>query len=224
MSGIVKFSDVLKGAKGALVCVNLLGNALPPEQAHELISIMESTENLSTLCGIKGTETELDLSSKNLNEGCAVLLSNELKHNEALAELTFSGEKYCAEVTAGNSTMPESPNRTLNECGVWDDPGAFLSFREGERENEIHQDIKLTVTMTEADFSGKHLSVTGAQVLAAFMSTKLFQAKGVLAFLDISDNNLTTGTFGQDLAGATALADALKVLRAHVLTAYLILY
>jgi hypothetical protein len=37
--------------------------------------------------------------------------------------------------------------------------------------------------MTEADFSGKKLGAAGAQILAAFMSTKLFEAKGSLSKL-----------------------------------------
>ena len=43
--------------------------------------------------------------------------------------------------------------------------------------------------MTEADFSGKKLGAAGAQILAAFMSTKLFEAKGSLSKLDLSGNN-----------------------------------
>ena len=48
----------------------------------------------------------------------------------------------------------------------------------------------MDTTMTEADFSGKKLGAAGAQILAAFMSTKLFEAKGSLASLDISDNRI----------------------------------
>jgi hypothetical protein len=44
--------------------------------------------------------------------------------------------------------------------------------------------------MTAADFSGKKLGAAGAQILAAFMSTKLFEAKGSLASLTISNNQI----------------------------------
>ena len=74
---------------GALAFVNLLGNDIPPEQALELIKVMESKENLKTLCGFKGDEEELDLSKKNLKAGCAVLVSHEIQDNGALAFLTM---------------------------------------------------------------------------------------------------------------------------------------
>ena len=70
---------------GALAFVNLLGNDIPPEQAQELIKVMESKENLRTLCGFTGEEKELDLSNKGLTAGCAVLVSNEIQDMGALA-------------------------------------------------------------------------------------------------------------------------------------------
>ena len=62
--------------------------------------------------------------------------------------------------------------------------------------------------MTEANFSDKGLShFEGAQILAAFMSTKLFQAKGVLSQLDLSRN----WCFGcVDKTTIKALAKAIK--------------
>jgi hypothetical protein len=50
--------------------------------------------------------------------------------------------------------------------------------------------VTIDTTMTEADFNGKKLGAAGAQILAAFISTKLFEAKGSLASLDISDNDI----------------------------------
>jgi hypothetical protein len=50
--------------------------------------------------------------------------------------------------------------------------------------------VALDTTMTEADFSGKKLGSVGAQILVAFMSTKLFQAKGSLSNLHIGYNNI----------------------------------
>ena len=40
--------------------------------------------------------------------------------------------------------------------------------------------------MTEADFSGKHLGVSGAMILAAFISGKYFQDNGALSSLTFS--------------------------------------
>ena len=48
--------------------------------------------------------------------------------------------------------------------------------------------VTIDTTMTEADFSGKKLGVTGTQILVAFMSTELFEAKGSLSYLAIFNN------------------------------------
>ena len=77
--------------------MNLLGNAIPPEQAQELIGVMEAKENLVTLCGLKGTETELDLSHKGLGAGCAVLLAHEVKDMGSLSSLNISKNTLGAE-------------------------------------------------------------------------------------------------------------------------------
>ena len=44
--------------------------------------------------------------------------------------------------------------------------------------------------MTEADFRGKKLGAAGAQILAAFMSTELFEAKGQLSSLHLGRNQI----------------------------------
>merc|ERR1719160_2263804 len=74
----------------AISNVNILSNGIGVEQANELIKIMESHNNLKTLCGFSGDETELDLSNKNLSAGCGVLVANEVKNNGALTTLDIS--------------------------------------------------------------------------------------------------------------------------------------
>ena len=51
----------------------------------------------------------------------------------------------------------------------------------------------IDTAMTEADFSGKNLGASGAQILAAFMSTKLFGASGSLSKLTFCGNGGRTG-------------------------------
>ena len=130
--------------------VNLLGNWIGVEQAQALLKIKEAKPGLTTLCGLSGDETELDLSGKGVLPRCAILLAPEMEANGSLSKLTF--------------------------CGY-----DFVQIREGDA-------VTIDTTMTEADFSGKKLGVAGAQILAAFMSTKLFEAKGALSKLDISSN------------------------------------
>ena len=50
--------------------------------------------------------------------------------------------------------------------------------------------VTIDTTMTEADLSGRKLGAAGAQILAAFMSTKLFEAKGSLVSLNLAKNDL----------------------------------
>ena len=50
--------------------------------------------------------------------------------------------------------------------------------------------VTLDTTMTEADFNDKHLGVSGAIVLAAFISGKYFQDNGAMSILDVSNNNI----------------------------------
>ena len=50
--------------------------------------------------------------------------------------------------------------------------------------------VTLDLDMKEADFSNKHLGVSGAIILAAFIKRKSFQDNGALAKLDLSKNDL----------------------------------
>jgi hypothetical protein len=75
---------------GALSSVNLLQNSIPVEQAEELVEIMHTKENLTTLCGLSGEETGLDFSNRYLGGGDAVLIANDIKDNGALTKLNIS--------------------------------------------------------------------------------------------------------------------------------------
>ena len=50
--------------------------------------------------------------------------------------------------------------------------------------------VTLDMDMKEADFSNKHLGVSGAIILAAFIKRKFFQDNGALASLNLANNNL----------------------------------
>ena len=82
--------------RGQLSSANLLGNWIGVEQAQALLKIKEVKPGLTTLCGLSGDETELDLSGKGLSAGCAILLAPEIQANWSLSSLTFSGgfERY----------------------------------------------------------------------------------------------------------------------------------
>ena len=71
----------------ALTSLNMLCNNFGTDQANTLIEILEGSDKLTTMCGFTGAETELDLTEKGLNAGCAVLVANEIKVNTTLTSL-----------------------------------------------------------------------------------------------------------------------------------------
>ena len=81
--------------------MNILSNKIGTDQANQLIAILASKPNLTTLCGFSGDETKLDLSNKNLSAGCAVLVANEVKNNEALVKLDISQNDMFADRVPG---------------------------------------------------------------------------------------------------------------------------
>jgi hypothetical protein len=81
-------------AKGALSSANLLHNDIPFEQAQELVDIMRSKENLTTLCGLSREETKLDFSGQNLRAGDAVLIANDISDMGALLKIDLSQNQF----------------------------------------------------------------------------------------------------------------------------------
>jgi hypothetical protein len=76
----------------AISSVNLLKNAIPVEQAQELVKIMQSKKKLITLCGLSGNEATLDFSNQGLGPGDAVLIANDISDMGAISQFTFSGD------------------------------------------------------------------------------------------------------------------------------------
>jgi hypothetical protein len=58
------------------------------------MEIMRSKDNLTTLCGLTGEETELDFSSHGLGAGDAVLITNDISDMGALSKMLFRGDAY----------------------------------------------------------------------------------------------------------------------------------
>ena len=82
----------------------------------------------------------------------------------------------------------------------------------------------MDTTMTEADFSGRKLGAAGAQVLAAFMSTKLFEAKGSLSSLTFCGHTYKEGepvTINTTMTAADFSGKGLGAAGAQILAAFM---
>jgi hypothetical protein len=111
--GFLAMCDAIKNM-GAISSVNLIKNAIPVDQAQELVKIMQSKEKLITLCGLSGKEATLDFSNQGLGPGDAVLIANDISNMRALTKFDIStnslhaaGAKALAEGLKGNQVITE---------------------------------------------------------------------------------------------------------------------
>jgi hypothetical protein len=168
--------------------VNLLGNSIAPAQAQDLIELMESKENLTTLCGLKGNETELNLGLNRLGAGCAVLLSNELENNKTVLKLDLSHNSICnGRVLEGIAALAQAlkKNTTLQDLNVSDNcMGSANCATLAEAINSA------TNSVTCLNVSANELGAQGAAHFDDALDSHFTQAGGrVLASLDISCTN-----------------------------------
>jgi hypothetical protein len=73
--------------KQATLSVNVLKNHIGVEQAGALVVILKEHPTLKSLCGNKGDQTELDMSSKMWGAEDAIMLAAEIVDNGALTKL-----------------------------------------------------------------------------------------------------------------------------------------
>ena len=88
--------------------MDILGNNVGEEQANNLIQLLDGSDTLQTLCGLTGTETELDLSGRNLSASCAILVANEVKINSGMTSIVFGGDEESESRYIAVDTMTQS--------------------------------------------------------------------------------------------------------------------
>jgi Leucine-rich repeat (LRR) protein len=116
--------------KGAISSINLLKNNIPVKQAQELVKLMQTKENLTTLCGLSREETELDFSDQYLGAGDVVLIANDIIDMRALSVLSLKANrlltaeagKILSDMLAANSVLTELDVSNNN----WDDGETYL--------------------------------------------------------------------------------------------------
>jgi hypothetical protein len=85
-AGIIALANAIPDM-GAISSANLLKNGIGSDQAEALVSMLQEHPTLKSLCGIKGNETELDMSGKMKGTADAIMLVAEIVDNEALTSL-----------------------------------------------------------------------------------------------------------------------------------------
>ena len=121
------------------------------------------------------TATELDLSNKGLGKLDAVVIVVLISEFCEVCKLQ-SRFVSCRPANGSLSKFTWSGEKRprWNSGGVWQDAPP----------------VTLDTTMTDADFSNKHLGVSGATILAAFISSRSMKDKGSLVSLNLAGNGL----------------------------------
>ena len=157
-----------------------------------------------------GSLSSLNLANNNLQSGGAKCLAPALRQSK-LTVLNISENRIGQRSRDNDGAAPyvnDAAGVTALAKSI-QDMGSLssLTFNGGKLKYgsagdwEDGEVVTIDTTMTEADFSRKKLGVAGAQILVAFMSTKLFEAKGSLSKLKMDRYELPV----QEIKTATEL-------------------
>jgi hypothetical protein len=162
------------------------------------MEIMRTKENLTTLCGLSGEETELNFSSQRLGAGDAVLITNDIKDNGAMTSLNLAsnylradGAKIIADAIKVTKCTPAIilvpfSCHSQSTAVVWYYP----------------QDMG---AMTKFDISSNDIRAEGGKALA-----EALKGNQVIKELNFSHNNLGYNTNGDtDTSGIITIADVI---------------
>jgi hypothetical protein len=195
LSGFIALAGVITGM-GALTSLHVGKNRIPTEEMRKIMAVAVRMDNMKVLCEIPfkdKTVTELDVSGKKLGmEGALVvaeyldgngtissvnLLKNDIGVEQARALVSILKEHPTLKSLCGNN----GDETELDMSGKMDcaedaimlaaeivDNGAMTKFTFSGDKSWI-QRATMETTMTEADFSGKALGVSGGMMVAAFL-------------------------------------------------------
>jgi hypothetical protein len=163
-SGVIALADVIPNM-GAILSVNLLKNSIGVDQAKYLVIILKEHPTLKSLCGNKGNETELDMSSKMNGAEDAIMLAAEIVGNRAMTSLHV-----------GMNSIPQKEMKEIITIAMCMDSMKILC------------DVPIKDrALTELDVSGKNLGMEGALVVAEYL-----RDNGALTSLNLASNGLGT--------------------------------
>jgi hypothetical protein len=173
-----------------LTSLHVGSNEIPEKEMREIMAIAMGMGSMKILCEVPFKDkrlTELDVSGKNLGREGALVVAEYLDGNGVLSKLDASdndmfGDINKAGVTAwadalkGNTSLPEPSLATPDLGGggaqiladAISDTEALSTFT-FSGEYSSNEPVTMDTTMTEADFSGKELGVSGGMMVAAFL-------------------------------------------------------
>ena len=99
-----------------MASVSILENKISVDQAQALVEMMHSKDSLISLLGLCATETELDLSTRGLGAGDAILIANDIRNNGAMTKLNISNNELCGIGKHGRGTFNPSGDLLINKC------------------------------------------------------------------------------------------------------------
>jgi Ran GTPase-activating protein (RanGAP) involved in mRNA processing and transport len=158
MSGVIKFTEDMKDM-GSLSSLNILKNDIGEKQAQALIKIKHE-KKMITLCGLKGDETELNLSGNMNGAADALMLAEEIKDMGSLSCVNLLKNDIPVQQAQELVKIKESKPILKSLCGF-------------------------TLDETELDFSSQRLRAGDAVLLASDI-----QDMGALVYLSLASNNL----------------------------------
>jgi hypothetical protein len=177
----------------AILSVNLLKNNIPIKQAKALASILKDHPTLKSLCGNSGEETVLDMSGQNIGAEGAIMLAPEITDNGAISSVNFLKNNIGVEQARALVIILKEHSTLKSLCGnKGDETELDMSGKMNGAEDVImlaaeiidngalstftfsgdyssNQPVTMETTITEADFSGKQLGVSGGMMVAAFL-------------------------------------------------------
>eukprot|EP00935_MAST-01C_sp_MAST-1C-sp1_P001876 g1876.t1 len=188
----------------AMVSVSILKNKIPVEQARALVEIMRSKDSLTSLCGLSGTETELNLSNEELGAGDAILIANDIRDTAALTSLNVSDNELCGIGKHGRGTF--NPSGIAALADLIKKNGALKSL---DISSISLGEVVLPKGWTEKEREEKLLPGKPVGVLALADAMKSNRA---LEELSMAGNGLLTKETGKILADMLSYNSGLKAL------------
>jgi hypothetical protein len=156
----------------ALVSANLLCNGIGTEQAAVLVEVVKQHGTLESVCGLRVSDTAVDMSGKGLGAEDVVLLAGELESMEGLTELDLSGNTLVPFTTALASGWM---SKESDYMPPWVHTDGRIQNKKPLEPPDVTglvalcHAIECIRALTELDLSSTGLGPAGAAVVAGFL-------------------------------------------------------